>query len=128
MSTPVSSVRVSVDLEHHSDADRRERRETWLASFEKCCRATTLSLEYPLRFNLHQGLAGFGGMENFDADKYQRAMGTGVPPPKSPSMQVQAHTRRQRRRSNFTQSEREERDWWSFRFKEVYLKMQRDGR
>lgn len=128
MSALVSSVRVSVDSEHHGDVDRREGRRTWLASFEKCCRATTLPMEYPLRFDLHQGLASFGGMENFDADKYQRAIGTGVPPPQSPSMQVQAHSRRQRRRSDFRQSEREERGWWSFRFKEVYLEMQRNER
>jgi hypothetical protein len=127
-STSVSSIEISVDLEHQGDADRHERRKRWLASLEKCWRATTLSLEFPLRFDLHQGLAGFGGMENFNADKYQKAMGTGTPPPKSPSMQVQAQNRRQRRRSGFAQAEREERDWWSLRFKEVYLEMQRDER
>lgn len=125
VTTPVSGIRMSVDLEHQGDIDREERRKEWLASFRKCWRATTLSLEFPLRFDLHQGLAGFGGMENFNADKYQKAMGAGIPPPKSPSMQVQASNRRQRRRSDFTQAEREEREWWSSRFKEVYLEMQR---
>jgi len=126
MSTPVSSVQISVDLEHQGDAGRQEGRKKWLSAFEKCCRATTLSLEFPLRFDLHQGLAGFGGMEDFDAARYQKAMGAGLTPPKSPSMQIRPYNRRQRRRSDFAQGEREERDWWSFRFKEVYLEMQRD--
>jgi len=125
MSTPVSSVHISVDLEHQGDADRQEGRKKWFAAFEKCCRATTLSLEFPLRFDLHQGLAGFGGMEDFDAGKYQKAISAGLLPPKSPSMQIRAYNRR-RRRSDFAQGEREERDWWSFRFKEVYLEVQRD--
>lgn len=125
-STPVSRIQISVDLEHQGDTDRQERRKNWLASFEKCCRATTFSLEFPLRFDLYQGLAGLGGIENFDADKYQKALGAGLPPPKSPSMQIQASNRRQRRRSDFAQGEKEERDWWSFRFKEVYLELQRD--
>jgi len=128
MSTPVSSIQISVDLEHQGDADCRERRKKWFGSFEKCCRATTISLEFPLRFDLRQGLTGFGGIENFDADKYQKAMGAGLPFPKSPSMQIQAYNRRQRRRSDFSQAEREERDWWSFRFKQVFLEMQRDER
>ncbi|KAF9652525.1 hypothetical protein BDM02DRAFT_3161031 [Thelephora ganbajun] len=128
MSTPVSSIRISVDLEHQGDADRQERRKKWFASLRECCRATTLSLEFPLRFDLHQSLAGFGGMENFDGDKYKKVMDAGLPPPKSPSMQVQAYSRRQRRRSDFAQAEREERDWWSFRFKQVYLEMKRDER
>lgn len=128
MSTPVLTVQISVDLEHQGDATHHEKRKEWLVSFEKCCRATTLSLGFPLRFDLHQGLAGFGGIENFDADRYQKAMGAGLPPLKSPSMQIQAYNRRQRRRSDFVQEEREERDWWSFRFKEVYLEMQRDGK
>ena len=128
MSTPVSIIQISVDLEHQGDANHQDRRRKWVASFEKCSHTTTLSLEFPLRFDLNQGLAGFGGMENFDADKYQKAMGAGLLPPKSPSMQIQAHNRRQRRRSDFAQGEREERDWWSFRFKEVYLEMQRDQR
>ena len=127
MSTPVSSIQISVDLEHQGDSDRQETRKKWLSSFEKCCRATVLSLEFPPRFDPHQGLAGFGGMENFDADKYQKAMGAGLPSLKSPSMQIRAHDRRQRRRSDFAQAEREERDWWSFRFREVFLEMQRDG-
>lgn len=126
MSTPVSTIHISVESEHESDANHQERRKRWLASFEKCCRATTLSLEFPLRFDPHQGLAGFGGIENFDAGKYQKAMGAGLPPPNSPSMQIQAYNRRQRRRSVFAQTEREERDWWSFRFKEVYLEMQQE--
>lgn len=128
ISEPISSVQICVDAERQSDADRQDRRRKWLASFEKCWRATTLSLEFPLRFDLHQGLADFGGMENFNADKYRKEVGGGLPPPKSPSMQVQAHNRRQRRRSDFAQTEREERDWWSFRFKQVYLEMQRDER
>lgn len=128
MSTSVSSVRISVDLENQSDGDRRERRRQWLASFEKCCRVTTLSLEFPHRFDPHQGLTGFGGIENFDADRYQKAMGAGLPFPRSPSIQTQAYDRRQRRRSDFAQAEREERDWWSLRFKEVFLEMQRDER
>jgi hypothetical protein len=128
MSNPVSSVQISVDVEDQSDSDYQDRRKTWFASFEKCWRATSLSLEFPLRFDLHQGLAGFGGMDNFNADKYRKEMGGGPLPPKSPSMQVQAHNRRRRRRSDFAQTEREERDWWSFRFKEVYLEMQRDQR
>jgi hypothetical protein len=126
MSKPILSVQISVDAEHQSDADCQDRRKKWLSSFEKCGRVTILSLDFPLRFDLHQGLAGFGGMENFNADKYRKEAGGGLPLPKSPSMQVQAHNRRQRRRSDFAQTEREERDWWSFRFKEVYLEMQRD--
>lgn len=125
-STSASIIQISVDSEHQGDADCQERRKKWLASFEKSWRATTLSLEFPLRFDLHQGLSGFGGMENFNADKYQKAMGAELPPPKSPSMQVGVRNRRQRRRSDFAQAERGERDWWSFRFKEVYLEMQRD--
>jgi len=128
MSTPVSTIQISVDLEHQGDANHEERRKKWVSSFEKCSHTTTLSLEFPLRFDLHQGLAGFGGMENFDANKYQKAMGAELPPPKSPSMQIQAYNRRQRRRSDFAQGEREERDWWSFRFKEVYLETLRDQR
>ena len=125
LSKLILSVQISVDVEHQSDADRQDRRKKWLLSFEKCRRITTISLEFPLRFDLHQGLAGFGGMENFDADKYRKEMDGGPPLPKSPSMQSQAHSRRQRRRSDFAQTEREERDWWSFRFKQVYLEMQR---
>ena len=128
MSTPISSIQISVDLEHQGDADCRERRKKWLESFEKCCRVTTLSLEFPLRFDLHQNLTGFGGIENFDAEKYQKAMGTVLSFPKSPSTQIQAYSRRQRRRSDFAQAEREERDWWCSRFKEVFLEMQRDER
>ena len=128
MTKPVLSVQISVDQEHQTDADRQDRRKKWIVSFEKCSRFTTLSLEFPLRFDLHQGLAGFGGMEHFNADKYRKEMGGGSQPPKSPSMQVQAHSRRKRRRSDFAQTESEERDWWSFRFKEVYLELQRDER
>ena len=128
MSAQISTIQISVSSEHQGDANHQERRKKWLDSFEKCCHATTLSLEFPLRFDLHQGLAGFGGIENFNADKYQKAMNAGLPPPKSPSMQIQAYNRRQRRRSDFAQTEKEERDWWSFRFKEVYLEMQRDER
>lgn len=128
MSKSVLSVQISVDVDHLNDADRQVSRKKWLGSFEKCWRSTILSLEFPLRFDLHQGLDGFGGMENFNADKYQKEMGGGLPPPKSPSMQVHAHNSRQRRRSDFAQTEREERDWWSFRFKEVYLEMQREDR
>jgi len=128
MSTPVSTIQISVDSEPQDDPNNRERRKNWLNCFEKCCHTTTSGLEFPLRFDLHQSLAGFGGIENFDGDKYQKAMGAGLPPLKSPSMQIQASNRRQRRRSDFAQTEREERDWWSFRFKEVYLEIQRDHR
>ena len=126
VSNPVLNVQISVDVEHQSDADCQDRRKKWLLSFEKCWRVTILSLEFPLRFDHRQGLAGFGGMENFDADKYRKEIGGGLTLPKSPSMQVQAHNRRQRRRSDFAQTEGEERDWWSFRFKQVYLETQRD--
>ena len=128
MSTPVSTIQISVDLEPQDDPNRRERRKNWLICFEKCCHTTTSYLEFPLQLDLHQSLAGFGGIENFDGDKYQKAMGAGLPPLKSPSMQIPAYNRRQRRRSDFAQTEREERDWWSFRFKEVYLEIQRDER
>ena len=128
MSKLVLGVRVFVDAEHESHVDPQDTRKRWLASFEKCRRAATLSFEFPLRFDLHQGLAAFGGIENFNVDRYQKEIGGGLPFPRSPSMRVQAHNRRQRRRSDFAQTEREERDWWSFRFKEVYLEMQRDER
>lgn len=126
MSKPVLSVQISVDAEHQSDSDRQDNQKKWLVSFKKCWRATTLSLEFPLRFDLRPGLAVFGGIENFSPDKYQKEMSGGLPLPKSPSMRAQVHNRRQRRRSSFTQTEKEERDWWSFRFKEVYSEMQRD--
>jgi hypothetical protein len=130
MSTPVSTIRISVDLEHQGDMQTtEERRKEWLGSFEKCCRATTHSLEFPPRFDLHQGLTGFGGMENFDADKYQRAMGAGVPFPKSPSMQIQAYITVVNGGEAILHRGRGKREIGGrSRFKEVFLEMQRDER
>ncbi|KAL6297999.1 hypothetical protein BKA93DRAFT_754489 [Sparassis latifolia] len=92
----------------------------WLKALDGTCRSTIHSISFP-------PLSGTTHGTNVDLELDTRQsvmaiMSSGLPMPKSPSMQLE-HAAAYKNEP--TQQEREERGWWSLRFQQVLREMQR---
>ncbi|PCH34803.1 hypothetical protein WOLCODRAFT_165828 [Wolfiporia cocos MD-104 SS10] len=99
----------------------------WLDALQRCRYHTIHSLSYPPRSADKSDSSGF---DDFELDTYHSVkaiMASGLPLPKSPSMQFEDQ-QQERHVEDATEQEREERGWWSLRFQQVMREMQRQDR
>lgn len=100
------------------DGDAGTRQEL-VAALRKCHRHTIRSLSFP-------SLPGTM-MEDVEIDTRQSLVGilsSGLPLPKSPSIQFDEAAQGERR--DAIDGEREERGWWTLRFQQVLRELQRE--
>lgn len=95
----------------------------WLSAFRRCSDFTLRSLS----FLSHSGGHLVHGLDmDLELDTHQSVlaiMASGLPLPKSPSVQLEEVVHGET--GNPRQQEREERGWWSLRFQQVLREMQR---
>ncbi|KAH7886686.1 hypothetical protein F5I97DRAFT_1028978 [Phlebopus sp. FC_14] len=90
----------------------------WLPPLRKCCQHTLKSISSLTT----KGFAFHDATSDPDAQNpVLSILASGLPFPKSPSMQIEASEKGEA--SNSEQQEREERGWWSKRFHEVFIEM-----
>ncbi|KAL0948394.1 hypothetical protein HGRIS_010976 [Hohenbuehelia grisea] len=106
----------------HSTTTTDSSRSTWLSALRKCQQFTLRSMAIP---------AIYGSMripEVQDDPGVQQSvhslLSSGLPIPKSPSVQLNAAGHGER--GSAVSREREERGWWSLRFQQVLREFQRD--
>lgn len=93
----------------------------WLSTFQRCSKFTQRILSFTSRSGGHHG-----GNVDLELDTHQSVlsiMGSGLPLPKSPSVQLEDIANGEPGSSR--QQEREERGWWSLRFHQVLRELQR---
>lgn len=95
----------------------------WVEAFSRCHQFTLRSLSFPS----HSGAyLAHGTNVDLELDTRQSVMSilaSGLPLPKSPSVQIEEISLGQV--ADVLQQEREERGWWSLRFQQVLREMQR---
>lgn len=98
--------------------DQDETRQSWISAFQRCFRFTLCSISIPSRnHDTHLDLA-------FDTHQTVFSLlASGLPLPKSPS--VQFANLQNSKTDDPTMQEREERGWWSVRFRQVFRELQR---
>ncbi|OBZ73147.1 hypothetical protein A0H81_06916 [Grifola frondosa] len=113
-------IQLSLSFPVAAEEDVRQR---WLDALNKCRYYTLRSLSFPS----HSGsYLAHGPNVDLELDTRQSVMAilsSGLPLPKSPSIQIAEVSMGQA--SDTTQQEREERGWWSLRFQQVLREMQR---
>ena len=100
-----------------------ETRQTWLSAFQQCFQSTLRSLSLPSHSG---GYPVQGPNVDLEFDTRHSVLGilaSGLPLPKSPSVQLDDVQRGQV--SDARRQEREERGWWSLRFQQVLRELQR---
>jgi hypothetical protein len=112
------------DAESHTSFPNPDKTRTnWLSVFRQCSQFTLRSLS----FLSHSGRRLDHGSEvDLELDTHQSVlaiMASGLPLPKSPSVQLEEVVLGES--SSARQQEREERGWWSLRFQQVLREMQR---
>jgi hypothetical protein len=108
---------------NNSSADSPKTKTSWLSMFRQCSQFTLRSLS----FLTHSGGRLDHGPEvDLELDTHQSVvaiMASGLPLPKSPSVQLEDAAAGES--GSTRQQEREERGWWSLRFQQVLREMQR---
>lgn len=103
-----------------SPINSNETSAKWLSAFRRCSDFTLRSLSF-LSYS-----GGHLDHVDLELDTHQSVlaiMATGLPLPKSPSVQLEELVHGES--GNTRQQEREERGWWSLRFQQVLREMQR---
>ncbi|KIP05064.1 hypothetical protein PHLGIDRAFT_120165 [Phlebiopsis gigantea 11061_1 CR5-6] len=103
----------------------KENEAAILSAFRRCRAYTLQSLSFPS----HSGqYLPHGPQVDLELDTQRTVMdilNTGLPLPKSPSVQFKDNQRLGTREVSDTDREREERGWWTLRFQQVLREMQR---
>lgn len=123
---PEASATVEVRLTFPPGSEALKESEAAVVSAFRRCRAYTLrSLSFPS----HSGqYLPHGPQVDLELDTQKTVMdilNTGLPLPKSPSVQFKDNQRLGTREISDTDREREERGWWTLRFQQVLREMQR---
>jgi hypothetical protein len=98
-------------------------RTNWLSMFRQCSQFTLRSLSF---LSHSGGRLDHGPDVDLELDTHQSVlaiMASGLPLPKSPSVQLEEVVLGES--GSARQQEREERGWWSLRFQQVLREMQR---
>ena len=98
-------------------------RTNWLSVFRQCSQFTLRSLSF---LSYSGGRLDHGPEVDLELDTHQSVlaiMASGLPLPKSPSVQLEEVALGES--GSARQQEREERGWWSLRFQQVLREMQR---
>ena len=113
--TPVVSITLTLPKTQNED----EAYEQLRSALRKCQQHTVRSLSFPAQPG--------SMMEDVEIDTRQSLVGilsSGLPLPKSPSIQFDEAAKGQRR--DAVDGEREERGWWTLRFQQVLRELQRE--
>jgi hypothetical protein len=105
------------------DPAEETRRQTWLSAFQQCFQFTLRSLSVPSHSG---GYPIHGPNVDLELDTRNSVLGllaSGLPLPKSPSVQFEDVQRGQG--CDPRRQEREERGWWSLRFQQVLRELLR---
>ena len=111
--------KLGLSLSAGGDDDEGTARQELYSALRKCRQHTVRSLSFP-------SLPG-AMMEDGEIDTRQSLVGilsSGLPLPKSPSIQMDEASKGQRR--DAIDGEREERGWWTLRFQQVLRELQRE--
>lgn len=110
--------------------DREEEWTKWLTSLRKCYQHTIRSLSFSSSSSSSSSssdsLFSHGRNVDLEQDTHQSIkaiLATGLPMPKSPSVQMEEMDLGQA--GDTATQEREERGWWSLRFQQVFRELQR---
>lgn len=106
-----------------SNQDDDGTRQAWLSAFRKSLRWTLRSISDPTD---SQSCTDFSHLEHLKVTQLTTDLmvASGLPLPKSPSLQIQ-DTYDSGRQQDVKTQEREERGWWSLRFQQVLMEFQR---
>ncbi|CCL98499.1 uncharacterized protein FIBRA_00497 [Fibroporia radiculosa] len=116
-------VDISVVLPDTPEDSRRD----WLAALQQCQQNTVHSLVFPTHIVDSESLHGADlDLKNDSYRAVKSIVASGLPFPKSPSMQLEDQS--SSRSGDSVEQEREERGWWSLRFQQVLREFQRQGR
>lgn len=123
----IVSVRFSIPKDAPSNSTSRAHPEGenahWLSTFQRCSKYTRRLLSF---ISQSGGHLDHGPDVDLELDTHQSVlsiMGSGLPLPKSPSVQLEDVANGEPGSSR--QQEREERGWWSLRFHQVLRELQR---
>jgi hypothetical protein len=108
---------------HNSSASPLPTKTNWLSIFRQCSQFTLRSLSF---ISHSGGRLDHGPEVDLELDTHQSVLAilaSGLPLPKSPSVQLEEVTIGES--GSARQQEREERGWWSLRFQQVLREMQR---
>lgn len=102
-----------------------ESEQDWLAALQRsrACTLHSLSFPPPSPEDVLQGPVG-----DYEQDTYhcvKSILASGLPMPRSPSMQLEGRDIEVEPSTDTTEQEREERGWWSLRFHQVMREFQR---
>ena len=95
----------------------------WLSTFQRCSKYTQRLLSFTSRSGGHLDNGADADLELDTHQSVLSIMGSGLPLPKSPSVQLDDIANGEPGSSR--QQEREERGWWSLRFHQVLRELQR---
>ncbi|KZT20025.1 hypothetical protein NEOLEDRAFT_1245464 [Neolentinus lepideus HHB14362 ss-1] len=97
--------------------------EQWLAAFRQSSRHTLCSLSFPTHSGKYLAHGSGADLENDTRQAVMSILASGLPMPKSPSVQIQDVPVAQE--IHLGHLEREGRGWWAMRFQQVYREMRR---
>lgn len=101
-----------------------EARERWISAYTKCLRHTLRSLSFPLDTRYSE-LSDDLGLEGHSRHSVVSILASGLPLPKSPSYHHLTNGNRGQSALDLVDGEREERGWWTLRFKQILREMER---
>ena len=121
---PTVELRLSFVSGHDAEPSKKDQDAAWSA-FRRCHAYTLRSLSFPS----HSGqYLPHGPQVDLELDTQKSVMdilNTGLPLPKSPSVQLKDNERLGSRVISDADREREERGWWTLRFQQVLREIRR---
>ncbi|KAI0065141.1 hypothetical protein BV25DRAFT_140206 [Artomyces pyxidatus] len=127
-SAPVTSIAISIPQvsssgERLQAAAMADIRRMWVSAFQQCSQHTLRALSFPTQSGKYLARGPNVDWEEDSRQSVMAILASGLPLPKSPSLQLQEVVRG--RGGDDIQQEREERGWWSLRFQQVLRELQR---
>jgi len=104
-----------------------DAKNKWVTAFQRCFRYTLRSLSFPLSTRYDEPADGVLGSEGHSRSSVMSILASGLPLPKSPSQQLFQSTEDASSVEDMIEGEREERGWWTLRFKQVLREMEQLG-
>jgi hypothetical protein len=102
--------------------DSVHERLHWVSALRQCLQSTLRALSFPSNSGDRSGLLNVDPESDIH-HSLASILNSGLPVPKSPSVQIEEAFQGQTRSTQ--QEEREERGWWSLRFRQVLYEVQR---
>ena len=104
-----------------------DAKDKWVTAFQRCFRFTLRSLSFPLSTRYDEPADGELGSEGHSRSSVMSILASGLPLPKSPSQQLFQSAEGASSVEDIIEGEREERGWWTLRFKQVLREMDQLG-